>query len=307
MAAPVVQALRAHYRDEAQIDFITLNKFKGATELILGINTIYTVEKSTVEVTPQLKENGYDYLIDLHSNVRSRSLARSLNIMTFKINKLGAARLSLVLGMRKRPVEHFIDRSLKLLSPFSVSESTDNPWGEIACSKPKMELPEKYLALVPGAAHIGKRLPDYSIDAICSSSDIPIVIVGGPDDTDLAQRFTDRYPSKVISAAGTCSLKETAHIMRHALVAIGGDTGAMHIATAVGAPLVSVWGCTRPSLGLHPWRPNPKSIILQPEGRGNRPCSRHGARCRYKKHGKNLCINDVTPERITSAISSLLK
>ena len=122
MAAPVVQALRAHYGDEVQIDFITLNKFKDATELIAGINTIYTVEKSTVEVTPQLKENGYDYLIDLHSpNVRSRSLARSLNILTFKINKLGAARLSLVLGMRKRPVDHFIDRSLKLLSPFSIS------------------------------------------------------------------------------------------------------------------------------------------------------------------------------------------
>lgn len=306
MAAPVVQALRAHYGDEAQIDFITLNKFKGATELIAGINSIYTVEKSTVEVTPQLKENGYDYLIDLHSNVRSRSLARSLNILTFKINKLGAARLSLVLGMRKRPVDHFIDRSLKLLSPFSISECTDNPWGEIAFSKPEMELPKKYLALAPGATHIGKRLPESSIDAICSNSDLPIVIVGGSDDTDLAKRFEDRYPSKVISAAGVCSLKETAHIMKYAQVAVGGDTGAMHIATAVGTPLVSVWGCTRPSLGLYPWRTNPKSIILQPEGRDNRPCSRHGARCRYKKLGKHLCIKDVTPERITSAISSIL-
>ena len=114
-----------------------LTKFKDATELIAGINTIYTVEKSTAEVTLQLKENGYDYLIDLHSNVRSRSLARSLNILTFKINKLGAARLSLVLGMRKRPVDHFIDRSLKLLSPFSISECTDNPWVRLHSLNPK--------------------------------------------------------------------------------------------------------------------------------------------------------------------------
>ena len=111
MTAPVVQALRSHYRDEAQIDFITLAEFKGAAELISAIDTIYTVEKSTAEISSELQKNGYDYLIDLHSNVRSRSLARALNIITFKVNKLGAERLSLVLGMRKKPVEHFIESS----------------------------------------------------------------------------------------------------------------------------------------------------------------------------------------------------
>ena len=46
MTAPVVQALRAHYGDKAQIDFITLAKFKGAAELISAIDTIYTLSKS---------------------------------------------------------------------------------------------------------------------------------------------------------------------------------------------------------------------------------------------------------------------
>ena len=74
MAAPVVQALRSHFGVEAQIDFITLNKFKGAAQLIPGIDTIYTVEKRAIEVAPQLKSNGYNYLVDLHSNIKSHHI-----------------------------------------------------------------------------------------------------------------------------------------------------------------------------------------------------------------------------------------
>ena len=126
MSAPVVHALRTHYGDEAQIDFITLNKFKGAAELIPGIDTIYTVEKSTIEIRKHLKANNYDYLIDLHSNIRSRSLARGLKIMTFRVNKMAQRRLSLVLGLVKKPVDHYIDRSLKLLDPFSIKAVDDD-------------------------------------------------------------------------------------------------------------------------------------------------------------------------------------
>ena len=95
--------------------------------------------------------------------------------------------------------------------------------------------------------------------------------------------------------------------MKNARVAVGGDTGAMHLATAVGARLVSVWGCTRPSLGLGPWKANPQSKILIPQGRGSRPCSRHGDKCRFKRFGKDLCINHVSPNVVVSAVRDLLK
>ena len=305
MTAPVVQALRAHYGDKAQIDFITLAKFKGAAELISAIDTIYTVEKSTAEISSDLQKNGYDYLIDLHSNVRSRSLARALNIITFKVNKLGAARLSLVLGMRKKPVEHFIERSLNLLSPFSISQPTSNPWGTINCTAPSTTLPSNYIVLAPGAAHHGKELPESTLEAICTKVDSHFVIVGGPDMQPLGSSLASKFPKKVTSLCGLSTLSETAFVMRNSSLAIGGDTGAMHIATAVNTPLISVWGCTRPSLGLYPWQTHPSSIILEPNDRGHRPCSRHGARCRHKKFGKDLCITTVTPESIIDAINTI--
>ena len=224
MTAPVVQALRAHYRDKAKIDFITLAKFKGAAELISAIDTIYTVEKSTAEISSDLQKNGYDYLIDLHSNVRSRSLARALNIITFKVNKLGAARLSLVLGMRKKPVEHFIERSLNLLSPFSISQPTSNPWGTINCTAPSTTLPSNYIVLAPGAAHHGKELPESTLEAICTKVDSHFVIVGGPDMQPLGSSLASKFPKKLTSLCGLSTLSETAFAMRNASLAIGGDT-----------------------------------------------------------------------------------
>jgi ADP-heptose:LPS heptosyltransferase len=307
LTAPVVHALRTHYGPEARIDLVTLARFRGAAELIGGLDEIHTIERTTSEVAPTLAELNFDYLIDLHSNVRSRSLARTLNIMTFKVPKLSAPRLSLVLGMRKKPVEHFVDRSLALLSPFSIAPDLSNPWGTINSKAPELELPSKFIALTPGAAHLGKQLPTSTLEAICSTLvDTPFIILGGPDMASLGDSLEAQFPH-VTSLCGKASLSNTAYVLEKSSLAIGGDTGAMHIATAVGTPLISVWGCTRPSLGLAPWHPHPDSILLEPEGRGTRPCSRHGAKCRHKKLGKDLCVNHVDPQRIISAVRKLIK
>ncbi len=307
MSAPVVQALRSHYGDQAQIDFITLNKFIDAASLIGGIDAIHTVEKSTSEISGGLKNIGYNYLIDLHSNIKTRSLARALNINTFRVNKMSTIRLALVLGINKKPVKHFIERSLDLLESFSIKSDINKPWGDIISKYPAVELPKNFIVLAPGASYEGKQIPESTLEAICTEIDSKFIVVGGDDIVDMSNRVSKKFPEKVIDLCGKLSLYETAHIMKHANVAVGGDTGVMHLATAVGARLVSIWGCTRPTLGLAPWMANPKSKILLPQGRGNKPCSRHGDKCRFKIFGKDRCINYVSRDVVVSAIKDLLK
>lgn len=304
MTAPVVHALRGEFGPEARIDFITLDRMKSAVDLIPDIDQTHTITRSTSEALPALREIGYDYLIDLHSNVRSRSLARSLDLLTLKINKLSAQRLSLVLGLRRKPVRHFVDRAIDVLRPFSISSSS---WPTLNSSAPSLDLPPSYITLVPGAAHPGKRLPQSTLTTLISAfPTINFLIVGGSDTTDLGNSLASSHPNNTISLCGKLSLAETTHVLKNTSLAIGGDTGAMHIAAAVQAPLISVWGCTRPSLGLAPWHPNPSSTILLPLGRGTSPCSRHGAKCRYTKRGLDLCINHVPPASIISAVRSTL-
>ena len=49
---------------------------------------------------------------------------------------------------------------------------------------------------------------------------------------DLGNRLSEKFPEKVIDLCGNLSLGETAHIMKNTSIAVGGDTGAMHLATA---------------------------------------------------------------------------
>jgi len=312
LSAPVIHAIREHFGSEARIDFVTLRRFKAAAELLPDLNEIHLVEKATVEVVPALKELDFNYIIDLHGNVRSRSLSKSLDVLTFSVDKQTFPRFALILGLRKSPIPHFIDRSLDLLKVFGISPPTTSTWGSLntkPLSSASPHLPASYITIAPGAAHLGKAIPDSTLKAICldfSSRNIHIAIVGGPDSQTIASSLiSDLTDNSITSFCGSSSLSETAHILKNSILAIGGDTGAMHIASALGIPLISVWGCTRPSLGLSPWRPHPASTTLLPL-RGSRPCSRHGAKCRYTRKGQDLCINHVSPSRIIEAATQIL-
>ena len=310
LSAPVIHAIREHYGPESRIDFVTLKRFSGAADLLPGLNAIHLVDKTTSEVVPSLKALEFDYLIDLHGNVRSRSLSKALNILTFNVNKQTIQRFALVLGLRKKPIQHFVERSLNVLQPFGIP-TPSHPWGSLK-SKPNStySLPPSYITIAPGAAHIGKVIPDSTLLTICHefvSQHIHIAIVGGPDSIPIATKLISSNPKNAITSfCGIATLQETAAIIENAQLIIGGDTGAMHLASALNTPLISIWGCTRPSLGLSPWRPHRATITILPQDRGSRPCSRHGSKCRFTRRGQDLCIQHVSPSRIIDAATQIL-
>ena len=114
LSAPIIHSIREYYGSKSRIDFVCLSKYKGAAELLHGLDKIHLVESITSEITPDLKKINFHYFIDLHCNVKSRSLSKALGIMTFTIDKQTISRFALTLGLRKDPTLHFVDRSLRL-------------------------------------------------------------------------------------------------------------------------------------------------------------------------------------------------
>ncbi len=306
LTMPVINCIREHYGKGVRIDFVCLSKFKGAAELLCGVDEIHLVEKSTSEITVELQQLNFHYFIDLQGSVRSRSLSKALGILTFTIDKQSLPRFALTLGLRKNPVLHFVDRALKLLETFNIRKPKQSLWGSINTTEVKV--PESYISITPGATYKGKAIPEHILQEVCkrlTDLGMHIALVGGEDAKEIGTRL-ECTSELVTSFCGITTLKETAHILKHSKLAIGGDTGAMHIACALGVPLISVWGCTRPSLGLAPWQPNKNSTFLLPYDRGERPCSRHGATCRFSKKGNDLCIHHVSAERIVEATHNFL-
>jgi len=314
---PVVSALRATYGDNATVDLVCLTRSLPAAELLAGVNEVHAVKRGTGEVTAALKARNYDYLLDLHGTVRSRALARALDVLTLSVDKQDWNRWTLIRGWRKEDVASFVVRCLDVLKPFGVARpsptfSGREAWGKFVLpSAPN--LPARYVVISLASSHPGKHLSNAVLDAAirqAHAQQCAVVLVGGEAEKARANEWVARHP-EAVARAGAWTLGETAAALAGAEAVVTGDTVTLHLAAAVGTPVAAVWGCTRPSLGLAAWRPNPQSIDVLPS-RDNRvrPCSKHGATCRHTRSSdpfhSDRCGQHVDPREVGDWLKNLL-
>lgn len=75
---------------------------------------------------------------------------------------------------------------------------------------------------------------------------LEIVLLGGKEHGSFAEEVESFRPLRVTNRVGRTSLREAMGVLSRAQVAIGPDTGLMHLSAAVGTPVVSLWGATSP-------------------------------------------------------------
>jgi ADP-heptose:LPS heptosyltransferase len=151
-------------------------------------------------------------------------------------------------------------------------------------------------AIAPGAAHATKRWPVANWVALTErlrDAGLRPVVVGGPDDRGAAHQLA----ASADIAAGAFTLQETGALLAHARVVVSGDTGVMHMATAVGTPVVALFGPTVEAFGFFPYRA--AAAVLQRDLRC-RPCSTQGsARCPL---GHHRCLRDIPPDEVADTV-----
>lgn len=112
-----------------------------------------------------------------------------------------------------------------------------------------LDVASRYIVLAPGANWPNKRWPVESFARLAQllwdKHEIAPVVIGGPGDKSLAQVITGATRGAV-DLTGATTLRELSFIIRHAVAFVGGDTGPMHLAAAVGTPVVALFGPTDP-------------------------------------------------------------
>lgn len=158
-----------------------------------------------------------------------------------------------------------------------------------------------FAVLAPGAAHLTKRWPTASWAALAgrlNARGLVPILVGGPADRGLASQIGDG----IRSVAGVFSLQETGALLARAKVVVSGDTGVMHMATGVGAPVVALFGPTVRQFGFAPYADRDRALVLE-RPLDCRPCSAMGsARCPM---GHHRCLDDITPVEVDDAVRRL--
>lgn len=313
LTTPVFRVLKSRMEPSPEVHFLTKKSYASVLEGNPNIDRIHAIEKSTAELDELLQELDFDYVIDLHRNVRSAMVKRSLKVVDFTVDKRNFAKWLLVrFGSRRKKIPHIADRYLGCLHPFGKEISEGDGKGldffipdaeREAAERAFPDVNQHDVALALGATHIGKRMPLKLLRELIQKSPQRFVLLGGKEDVELAEALQNEFEERVLHACGELSLHASAALAGRCGKLISGDTGMMHIGAALGIPVISVWGCTSPELGMAPYQPHPASVVIEPADRSKRPCSKLGDRCKYGK--ENRCISAIRTEQILIVLQDL--
>ena len=310
-AVPAVAALRAAHPD-ARIDWLVDAKHRPFLDLVTVIDRVVVLERPSisgwVDVTRRLRQTRYDVAIDFQGLLKSAALARASGAPRVLGFSIWHVREKTARPFYSESVEaeggHVIRKNLRLLEALGIhDERITFPLADVASaaadevSGAAAGLP---IALLnPGAAWPNKRWDPQRFGEVAAFlrevRGLAPFVLWGPGEESLAQRVVEMSSGAARRAPAT-QIADLVALCRRASLMISGDTGPLHIATAVGTPTVSIFGPTDPARN-GPWSVDDGVV------------SRFDAcDCHYMRecHADAWCLEAVGVAEVTAAIQQRL-
>ena len=285
LTTPVVRCLKLQYPD-AEVHFATKKQFKVLVENNPYIDKYFLLEKSLSDFIKTLQSEDYDYIIDLHNNLRTSIIKFRLyptlpspkigRVINF--DKLNFKKWLLVnLKISRMPDIHIVDRYLKTIESLGIKNDNQG-LDYFIPTQDFVKINESFAGYAIGGQHFTKKLPTHKIIEICQQSKIKIMLLGGKEDLETGEIIQKAVGNKVINACGKYNLNQSASLLQQAEYVISHDTGLMHIAAALKKRIISIWGNTVPEFGMYPYQTEFK--VIENKNLSCRPCSKIGyAKC----------------------------
>ena len=291
LTTPVVRMLKKQLN--AEVHYLTKSSYVSLLKNNPYIDSVYQIENSITEVIADLKKEKYDYVIDLHNNLRTQILKFRLGITAKSFNKLNMEKFMLTnFKLDNMPKIHIVDRYLETVKHLGVKN--DNQGLDFFLSpNDKVDIsifPKDYIVFVIGGQHATKILPNEKIISIIKKVNKHVLLVGGPEDYERGEQIIANT-NNTINTCGKYSILQSASLVQQAEMVITHDTGMMHIAAAFNKNIYSVWGNTVPEFGMYPYLESEQSKRIEVKGLNCRPCSKIGYDKCPKGHFK--CMQEI--------------
>lgn len=313
LTTPVIRCVKQQIK-EAEVHFITKNLYASVVESNPYIDKLYTIEKKVSEISSRLKQENYDFVIDLHHNLRSARLKSILGKKSKSFSKLNIEKWLMVnLRINKLPNMHIVDRYFETVESLGIKNDDAgldyfiSPKDEVGLKTLPVEFQNGYIGFVIGAKFATKQLPKEKIISIIKKLNQPIVLLGGKEDFEKASQIESAIGSRqlaVFNACGKYNLNQSASLIKQARKIITHDTGLMHIAAAFKKEIVSIWGNTIPEFGMYPYfgKSQISTLKSQVSNLSCRPCSKLGFDHCPKKHFR--CMKEIDEKEIAKFINT---
>jgi len=311
---PVAAALRQEF-PSSRIDWMVDPRYVELLNLVTGIDRRIPVDPRAIkhgegrrrfrETLRELRHTDYDAVIDLQGLLKSAMLARSVRgrkTIGFPRKHLREpfARLFYTVAPDPGEATHVIYKNLELLAALKVLDRRVRFPLEIVRTATVVQVvnrfePGGYVLINPGAAWPNKQWPPQRFGEVASAIARDFgwrsLVLWGPGEQEIAH--------SVVAASGGAAepsppttITDLVGISRSARLMISGDTGPLHIAAAVGAPIVALYGPTQPERN-GPWGLDDISISRVQQ------CS-----CVYERKCRKTerCIDDIGVAEVMSAV-----
>jgi heptosyltransferase-1 len=311
---PVAAALKQAFPD-GRVDWMVDPRYVELLGLVTCLDGRIAVDPRAIrwgagrarfrETMRGLRETDYDAVIDLQGLLKSAMLARSVRgrqTIGFPRGHLRERLASLFYTDTPDPgrMTHVVYKNLALLAPLRVEDRRVR----FPLTIPRTPTVEKvsrqfevggYALINPGAAWPNKQWPPERFGAVAAAiaQDLGLrsLVLWGPGEEGLASRVVETSRGAAEMSPPT-TITDLVGIAREARLMISGDTGPLHIAGAVGTPIVSLFGPTRPERN-GPWGLYDAAISRVEQ------CS-----CVYQRRCRkaNRCIDDIGVAEVMTAV-----
>jgi ADP-heptose:LPS heptosyltransferase len=308
LTTPVVRCLKQQV-EGATVHYLTKPQYANLLKDNPYIDKVHTL-KSYRETIAELKAEGFDYIIDLHKNLRSKRFRSRLKVMDFTFPKLNKEKwLKVNLKKDSLPDIHIVDRYFKSVELFDVENDEKGldyfipKVDEVNLSDYFDDCNEQFVSYAIGGQHFTKKMPANKIAEICSRIEGKVILLGGKEDFESGEEI-GRNCQNAVNLCGKLNLNQSADIVKKSKLLISHDTGLMHIGSALKKDILSVWGNTIPEFGMYPYLAGEKSVQFEIKDLKCRPCSKIGHTKCPKNHFK--CMEDQNTELIAAKANEIL-
>jgi heptosyltransferase-3 len=317
LATPTVRAIKAARPDVR----VTMMVNRGTEDVLSGnpdLDEIVVLDKGSLaaqwRLIAGLRRRQFDTVIDLTDGDRSAFLSWISGApvrIGFNDEDRWRGRCYTEVVQPVPGVRHRIDRDLEVLKPMSIQAGTTDPqlWltseeensADQLLDQLGVQRSPSMVILQPGARYWFKAWPPERFaelaDRLTSQYGCQVLIGGSDQDIDLAQQIRQMAKSSPVVMAGRTTIKQFAAIAKKSALFVGNDSGAMHIAVAVGTPVVALFGPSNPA----EWGPRGEVTEVIYKGLDCRVCFHPTC-----KRGEQNCMKLISVGEVETASKRLI-
>lgn len=261
-----------------------------------------------------LRRRRFDLVVDLTDGDRAAILSRltgaAIRVGFNRGNRWRGRLYTHLVPVRQQPIP-IVRQHLMALETVGISVASSPPVLKVraadesaavsALASVEITPDERFVAMHPGARWWFKSWPADRfaslIDYVQGKLGVKVVLLGSPADQEAAGAIMDRVETGSRSLVGRLALLELAALLKRAALFVGNDSGPMHIAAAVGAPVIGLFGPSDPTM----WGPAGQGHTVFYKGIDCRPCFPGGC-----VRGEQNCMRLIALDEVIPAVERML-